>query len=161
LRHARLRGRVVLGVGALVVRRRGAALEVLLVRRRYPPFAGYWSFPGGHVEPGESVLEAARRELLEETGLEAEPLGVVHIHELLANGPQGPTQYVILDVLMRYLGGEPVAGSDALEAGFFSLSRAASLRLTPGARALLSQLPSLVSGGCLLTPARTDTLSDA
>ena len=155
---ARLRGSVVLGVGALVARRRGAGLEVLLVQRRYPPFQGLWSFPGGHLEPGESVLEAARRELREETGLDAAPLGVVHIHELLAEGPHGPTQYVVLDVLMRYLGGEPMAASDAARAGFYSLEEARRLPLAPGARSLLPRLPGFLEQGCLLVPARTDTL---
>jgi len=150
---------VVVGVGAIVARRGSGGLEVLLVRRRYPPFPGHWSFPGGHIEPGEPVLEAARRELREETGLDAEPVGVVHIHELVAEGPRGPTQYVILDVLMRYRGGEPVAGSDALEAGFFTIEEAGRLPLTPGARSILPCLPRLVSGGCVLTPARTDVIS--
>lgn len=149
---------VVVGVGALVARHRSGAIEVLLVKRRYPPFAGYWSFPGGHVEPGEPVLEAARRELLEETGIEAEPVGVVHIHELVAGGPNGGTHYVILDVLMRYRGGEPRAGSDAAEAEFVRLDRVWEKRLTPGIRALIALVPRLLNRGCVLVPARTDAI---
>ncbi len=149
---------IVVGVGALVARRRNGAIEVLLVKRRYPPFAGYWSFPGGHIEPGEPVLEAAKRELLEETGIEAEPIGVVHIHELVSGGPNGGIHYVILDVLMRYRGGEPRAGSDADEAEFVRLDRVWEKRLTPGIRALIPLVPKLLNSGCILVPARTEAL---
>lgn len=49
--------------------------RVLLVKRRNAPYAGRWSLPGGRVEPGESLAEAVHREVLEETGIEAGPLG--------------------------------------------------------------------------------------
>ncbi|WP_338251887.1 NUDIX hydrolase [Pyrodictium abyssi] len=155
--HRRLRGPVV-GVGAIVPRGSGDGLEILLVRRRYPPFRGLWSLPGGHLEPGEPVLEAARRELLEETGVEAEPLGVVHIHELVAPGPLGePEHYVIIDVLMRYLRGEPRGDSDAEEARFVPYREALKLPLTPGARVLLEMLPEILDR-CTLKPVRTEAL---
>ena len=142
----------VLGVGAIVVR---GGSEVLLVRRGVEPFRGQWSFPGGHVEPGEPLLEAARRELQEETGVEAEPLGIIHVHELLAEGPGGvPHHYVIIDVLMRYLGGEARAGSDAAEAAWFSLDRLPLSEMTPGARRVAERLREML-GGCLLVPMRT------
>ena len=51
--------------------------EIVLVRRRYPPDAGQWTLPGGGIEAGESVAEAARREVLEETGLTVEMDGQI------------------------------------------------------------------------------------
>lgn len=144
----------VLGVGALVLRDREEGLEILLVRRRYQPFQGMWSIPGGHVEPGESLLEAARRELLEETGIEAEPLGVIHVHELVAEGHGGLTHYVLIDVLMDYRGGEPRASSDAIDARFVPYPDALGLELTPSARQFLENLPNLLEKKCLLRPMR-------
>ncbi|ABM81248.1 NUDIX hydrolase [Hyperthermus butylicus] len=148
---------LVLGVGAIVVRRGSAGLEVLLVRRKYDPFRGYWSFPGGHVEPGEPLLEAAARELLEETGIRARPLGVIHIHELVAEGPDGRRHhYVIIDVVFEYEGGEPRASSDAEDAAFVPLVEALKLRLTPGARLVLQKLPEMLQRGCTIEPTRTE-----
>ncbi len=145
------RGKVVVGVGAIVVKGDGDETSVLLVKRANPPFRGMWSLPGGHLEPGEPVLEAAARELKEETGIEAEPLGVAHIHELLASDG---SYYVIIDVLMRYVSGKPRASSDALEARFYSLKEALALELTPGSREIIESLPRLLNG-CLLVPSRT------
>ena len=151
--------RIVVGVGAIVPRPGPRGAEVLLVRRGNEPHAGLWSFPGGHLEPGESILEAARRELVEETGVLAAPLGVVHIHELIARDGNGePTHYVIMDVLMRYMGGEPRAASDAAEARFIPLAELAGYRLSPGVRQLLPQLPRLIGDACSLRPLRTVSL---
>ena len=72
----------VVGVGSLVLR----GQEVLMVRRAVPPEAGRWALPGGKVELGEVVLEAAERELEEETGLSCEPLGVVNVDEIITQG---------------------------------------------------------------------------
>ena len=142
----------ILGVGALVTREKNGSLEILLVKRRYRPFENHWSIPGGHVEPGEPLFEAARRELLEETGVNAEPIGIIHVHELVAEGHNGLTHYVLIDVLMRYSGGEPRAASDALEARFVPYYEALKLRLTPSARQFLEKLPELLTRNCLIKP---------
>ncbi|NOZ30825.1 MAG: NUDIX domain-containing protein, partial [Crenarchaeota archaeon] len=73
------------GVGALVIRDG----KILLVKRKYPPGKGRWSIPGGHVEVNESILEAARRELLEETGIEGDPLGVVNVDDAIIYDDDG------------------------------------------------------------------------
>lgn len=142
----------VLGVGALVIRDKDDYLEILLVKRRYNPFKGMWSIPGGHVEPGEPILEAARRELTEETGIDAEPIGIIHVHELVTEGHNGLTHYVLIDVLMKYRGGEPRAGSDALDAKFVRYEDVFELELTPSARQFLNRLPMLLNKGCVIKP---------
>ena len=126
------------GVGVLVLRDGG----ILLVRRRYPPYAGKWSIPGGHVELGESLLDAAVRELEEETGLRGRPLGVVNVDEYICRDEEGRVKYhyVLVTVLVEAPSGEPRAGSDALDAAFIGLEEAENLDLTPATRGLLDKL---------------------
>ena len=101
------------------------------------------------------MVEAAVRELEEETGVRGRPLGIVHVHELVAEGPGGATHYVIIDVLVDpEPGAAPRAASDALEARFFPLSELDASMLTPGAREIVGILPRLL-GGCRLQPRRT------
>lgn len=64
-------------------------LHVLLIRRRWEPFAGMWAFPGGHVDPGETVEAAARRELAEETGIEVDDLTPVGVYTAPGRDPRG------------------------------------------------------------------------
>ena len=145
----------VLGVGAVTIKPYPPPsprdFQILLVRRKYKPFPGRWSIPGGHVDPGEDIYRAATRELLEETGVEAEPKGVIHIHQLFAESSRGPTHYVIIDILMIYKRGLPRASSDALEARFFEYKEALLLELTPSTKSLLNILPEIIDRNCLIT----------
>ena len=95
---------------------------VLLIRRRTSPRLGEWSLPGGRIEPGERALQAALRELREETGVEAEMLGLVDVVDGLF--PEHGRHYVLIDYAARWLSGEPRAGDDAAEAAFFSFEEA-------------------------------------
>ena len=88
--------------------------EVLLIRRGRPPRLGEWSIPGGKVEWGESLVEAALRELREETGVEAELAGLVEVYEII----EPDFHYVLIDYAARWLKGDPVAADDADEAQF-------------------------------------------
>ncbi|MGC9071963.1 MAG: NUDIX hydrolase [Acidilobus sp.] len=109
----------VVGVGALVLRDN----EVLLVKRAAPPDRGKWALPGGKVELGEGVCEAARRELQEETRLLCQPHGVVNVDQIITRDPTGAVKYhyVLITVLMGSCEGEPRPASDASEAAFLDI----------------------------------------
>jgi 8-oxo-dGTP diphosphatase len=99
--------------------------EVLLIRRGRPPKQGEWSLPGGRIEPGERAVDAALRELREETGVEAEITGLIDVVDGLF--PEAGRHYVLIDYAARWLSGEPVAGDDALEARFVALDKVGAL----------------------------------
>jgi len=99
--------------------------DVLLIRRGKPPRAGEWSLPGGRIEPGERAVDAAVRELREETGVEAELLGLIDVVDGIF--PEAGMHYVLIDYAARWLSGEPVAGDDAAEARFVPLGEVDAL----------------------------------
>jgi 8-oxo-dGTP diphosphatase len=88
--------------------------SVLLIRRKNPPLG--WALPGGFVEVGESVEEAVRREILEETGLTLESVVQMHTYSAPGRDPRLPTVTVIFAARAS---GTPVAGDDAAEARIF------------------------------------------
>jgi 8-oxo-dGTP diphosphatase len=99
--------------------------EVLLIRRGKPPRLGEWSLPGGRIEPGERAVDAALRELHEETGVTARITGLLDVVDGLF--PEAGRHYVLIDYAAEWLSGEPVAGDDALEARFVALDRVEAL----------------------------------
>ncbi|MES0864593.1 NUDIX hydrolase [Ruegeria sp. SCPT10] len=121
-------------IGALaVVLHQG---QVLLVQRSKQPDRGLWGFPGGHVEWGETVLEAAQRELFEETSVTAEPLHYLDNLDLLRRDEAGEviSHYLLVGVACRYQSGEPIAGDDALDARWFPIERISQGDLQMSAR---------------------------
>jgi mutator protein MutT len=102
--------RPIVGVGGVVVRE-GA---VLLVKRAAEPLAGQWSLPGGSVELGETLEEAVKRELREETGLIIGVLELVEAFERITRDSAGRPRYhyVLFDYLCEALGGTERAASD-------------------------------------------------
>lgn len=106
--------------------------EVLLIRRGTPPKQGEWSLPGGRVEPGEPVRDAALRELMEETAVEARLIGLVDVVDAIFENRTGDLitrHYVLIDYVAEWVSGTPVAGDDAADAQFFHLSDLASLQM--------------------------------
>ena len=108
--------RPVIGCAAVVWR----GDEVLLIRRGQPPLEGQWSIPGGRQKWGETVRACALRELMEETGLEAEILGLIDVVD--ARYQDGGTDYhfTFIDFAARMTGGVLKAGDDAHEARWVS-----------------------------------------
>lgn len=101
----------VVGVGAVVVRDGRA----LIVKRLNEPRKGEWSLPGGHVNLGESLSDAARREVREETGLDVHPEAIIETFDRVHRDPDGRIRFhfVIIDFVCESRDGHPVAGSDA------------------------------------------------
>lgn len=106
--------RPIVGIGVVVLKP-GA---VLLVRRGKPPNMGAWSLPGGAQEVGETAEDAARRELLEETGVTVGPLTLAANVDTIRRDAAGRVQYhyTIIDFAAAWLDGEPVASTDVSEA---------------------------------------------
>ena len=92
--------------------------RVLLVRRKFEPFAGLWTMPAGFIEYGEEASETAVRELEEETGLIIE-IDSIHAVESCRDDPRGDTVLVMYEGHVK--GGRLEPGDDAEEAGFFPL----------------------------------------
>lgn len=120
--------------------------SVLLVKRGREPSKGQFAFPGGRVKPGESLEQAACRELMEETGLQAGPLTLAKKLDIDA-----PPFIFRLNVFVApYLGGEPVPGDDAEEAAWYPLDLMMELPLSESvlevATAALTSRPGGQSG---------------
>ena len=116
--------------------------DVLMVRRGTAPFEGSWSIPGGRIEWGERAADAALRELAEETGVDAELVGLLDVVDGLFGHER---HYVLIDYAARWRNGEPRGGDDAAEARFFSPDQleglklwSETLRIIAAARALMA-----------------------
>ena len=117
------------GVGAVVVR----GGYVLLVRRANEPNRGQWSIPGGTVELGETLVQAAVREVWEECQVQVEAGEVLATFDLIRRDAQGQVlyHYVLLDLAARYLSGEPVAATDALAVRWVTAAELDQLDIIP------------------------------
>ena len=101
----------VVGVGAVVVR----GGKALIVKRAHEPRKGEWSLPGGLLELGESLQDAVRREIKEETNLDIEVGPVIETFDRVHRDDEGKIRYhfVIVDFVCWPNGGQAVPGSDA------------------------------------------------
>ena len=119
--------------------------EVLLIQRAKGAFTGLWSFPGGHIEPGETARTAAQREVAEETGCQVRIGGVLDVHDVIGRDAAGAlsVHYVIAVYWGVWQSGEPVASSDAAAARFWRLAVLGTLPMTPGTAAFIERAAEL------------------
>jgi 8-oxo-dGTP diphosphatase len=120
--------------------------QVLLVRRNKEPYRGKWSFPGGSIEPGETSRQAARREALEETGIEVDVLDVADVVDSIhpPAGDRPGYHFCIIDFLAMPIGSPatapaPLAATDVSDARWVPLTDVDQYDLTPLARPVLQR----------------------
>ena len=128
--------RPLVGVGGVVIHRNRA----LLVRRGSEPLKGEWSIPGGLMEVGESLTDAVRRELKEETGLDVEPLEIIEVFDrIFRSGRRVRYHFVIVDYVCRLKGGRLRPASDVLDARWVRREDLKKFHLTRKASGVLRQ----------------------
>jgi len=135
--------RPIVGIGVVVLK----GDSVLLVRRGKPPNLGDWTVPGGAQELGETTEETARRELMEEAGVEVGALMLAATVDTIRHDAAGRVQYhyTIIDYAARWLSGEPRAGSDATAAVWAPMDRLDEYRLWSEAVRVIGIARRLVS----------------
>ena len=128
----------VIAVGAIIRHQE----RLVLIRRAKEPSKGRWTFPGGAVELGESLEDAVRREVLEETGLYVELGDVAAVIDHVARDGVGAVRYhfVIVDYHARPLGGTLQPGSDVSDARWATLEDLDGLQMTEKAAAFAREL---------------------
>ena len=127
-----------MAVGAVVINHH----RILLVRRANPPGQGDWAIPGGVVRLGETLAEAAEREIREETGLSVKAGAPIYAFDLIERDGNGQIMfhYVIIDLTADYVKGELYASDDALDAGWFSPEELNGIKLNESTRKFLNRI---------------------
>ncbi len=107
--------------------------KVLLVKRAHPPNKDMWAIPGGKLEYGETLEDAVKREMLEETNLQVKIVNLLSLIQMIKEG----FHYVILDFLCEVTGGDLKPASDAADAKFFSIDEIKNLDISPTTKEML------------------------
>ena len=117
-----------LAVGAVVFKDE----HVLLVRRGQPPAEDLWAIPGGSVEIGETLQDAAEREIHEETGIRIRAAEPIYTFDVIERDKTGSIRfhYVIVDLSAEYVSGELTAGDDAIDARWVSADEISNLAVS-------------------------------
>jgi 8-oxo-dGTP diphosphatase len=133
----------VIGVGAVVFNERD---EILLIRRGKPPHYGRWMVPGGSLEWGETLADAAVREVREETGIDIEVEAFVEVVEAITRG-DGDHHFVIIDYAAHAIGGHLQADSDALDAAWIGMDSLPGHDLTEELKAVIEKARRITHRG--------------
>ncbi|MDI3470881.1 MAG: hypothetical protein OJF62_002944 [Pseudolabrys sp.] len=120
--------------------------KVLIVRRGRPPAQGIYTLPGGVVEAGETLMEAAAREVLEETSLVIEPVALAGHREAIARDADGRVRrhFVIMCFASRYISGTPVANEEISEALWLDPATLDNLPTTEGLAEIVASAVALL-----------------
>jgi len=115
--------------------------QVLLVQRARPPANGLYSLPGGVVEVGETLEEAVRREVREETGMTIEPVALAGFREAIVRDAAGRVErhFLILCFAARWSAGEPALSEELDEAHWLDPAELAKLSTTAGLAEIVAE----------------------
>ncbi len=115
--------------------------KVLLVLRGKPPAEKQWSIPGGSIELGETLQEAAEREIAEEAGIIIQAKNPIYTFDVIERDENGDIRfhYVIVDLAADYVSGELRAGDDAVDVSWVSLEDLNNRNVSDATRKLLAQ----------------------
>jgi len=126
----------VAGVGAVVFYNDA----VLLVERKFPPYENQWCIPGGKVLLGETLQQAAEREILEETGVTIHAGEPVYSFDVISRDNDNKIRYhyIVIDLIAEYVSGEPVGRDDAILADWVDREKFYKLNINKTTKALLA-----------------------
>lgn len=126
------------GVGTVTIK----SGRILLIRRAFEPGAGKWSIPGGLVEVGEKLSEAAARETEEETGVKVDILELINVFDMIDLDESGRAKYhyVLVDFLSKPVGGRERVSEEVTDIKWVTFEEARTMDLTRTARKALEEL---------------------
>ena len=142
--NRRYPSRPIVGVGAFILN----SENIILIQRGKPPREGSWSLPGGAQNIGETIYEAARREIHEETGLRTEILGLIDVVDSIRHDKKGDVEYhyTLIDLAAKVSSGILQAGGDAQDCRWFTLDEIDEMNIWSETKRIIELAVSRYSG---------------